>query len=49
PPSMWMPLLIMILGGYFLVAALAIYRTNTLLLARDEGKEWVNRIVKRGL
>ncbi len=43
PASMWVPLLIMILGSYFLVAALAIYRTNTLLLARDEGKAWVNK------
>lgn len=46
PPSMWVPLLLMIIGGYFLVMALAIYRTNTLLLARDEGKAWVARIIK---
>lgn len=46
PASMWVPLLIMMLGSYFLVAALAIYRTNTLLLARDESKTWVKQIAK---
>lgn len=45
PASMWVPLLIMMLGAYFLVAALAIYRTNSLLLARDETKAWVKHIV----
>ncbi|MDO4426975.1 MAG: heme ABC transporter permease CcmC [Moraxella sp.] len=44
PASMWLPLLLMILGGYFFVAALAIYRTNSLLLSRDEGKAWAVKV-----
>lgn len=45
PASMWVPLLIMMLGSYFLVAALAIYRTNSLLLKREQGKAWVVRLI----
>lgn len=45
PASMWMPLLMMIVGAYCLVAALAIYRTNTLLLLRDADKAWVKRVI----
>lgn len=45
PAVMWIPLLLMLLGSYFLVASLAIYRTNTLLLQRETGKAWVNRII----
>lgn len=41
PPDMYLPLLLMILGTYFLVAALAIYRTNTLILQRESNKQWV--------
>lgn len=44
PASMWLPLLLMILGSYFFVAALAIYRTNSLLLLRDEGKAWAAKV-----
>ena len=43
--SMWVPLLIMMLGMYFLVAALAIYRTNSLILSREANKAWVIRLV----
>lgn len=43
--SMWVPLLIMMLGMYFLVAALAIYRTNSLILTRETNKAWVTRLV----
>lgn len=41
PASMWVPLLIMLLGTYCLVAALAIYRTNSLILMRESKKAWV--------
>ncbi|WP_066801098.1 heme ABC transporter permease [Moraxella oblonga] len=41
PASMWVPLLIMILGVYFLVAGLTIYRTNSLILQREHNKAWV--------
>ena len=42
PASMWLPLLIMIAGMYFLVACLAIYRTNSLILQREHNKAWVS-------
>ena len=45
--SMWVPLLIMLLGIYFLVAALAIYRTNSLILARDYNKSWVQKLINK--
>lgn len=45
PASMWLPLLLMIVGGYCLVAALTIYRTNTLLLYKDSSKAWVKRLI----
>lgn len=41
PPEMYLPLLLMLLGSYCLVAALAIYRTNSLILQRERGKAWV--------
>lgn len=41
PANMWMPLLLMLLGSYCLVAALSIYRTNTLILQREQTKAWV--------
>lgn len=41
PASMWVPLLIMIVGAYFLVACLAIYRANSLILQREHNKAWV--------
>lgn len=47
PATMWLPLLLMILGSYFLVAALAIYRTNTLLLLKEANKPWAKRIVEQ--
>ncbi len=43
--DMWMPLLLMIIGSYLLVATLAIYRTNTLILYRDQGKAWVKEYI----
>ncbi|MBR7539899.1 hypothetical protein KC221_27325, partial [Mycobacterium tuberculosis] len=39
PPDMYIPLLLMMLGSYFLVAALTIYRTNTLILQRESSKQ----------
>ena len=44
--DMWMPLLLMMLGCYLLVAALAIYRTNTLILQRDQNKAWVKEYLR---
>lgn len=46
PADMWMPLLLMIIGSYLLVGALAIYRTNTLILKRDQAKVWVRAVVR---
>ncbi|MDO5770093.1 MAG: heme ABC transporter permease CcmC [Psychrobacter sp.] len=45
--DMWVPLLFMIIGSYLLVAALAIYRTNTLILRRDQAKAWVKEYVRQ--
>lgn len=45
--SMWVPLLIMLLGMYFLVAALAIYRTNSLILSREYNKKWVQKLINK--
>lgn len=47
PASMWLPLLIMILGGYCFVGAMAIYRTNTLILKREANKAWVQNLLKK--
>jgi heme exporter protein C len=44
--SMWMPLLLMMIGSYLFVATLAIYRTNTLILNRDQGKAWVKEYLR---
>ncbi|UNU74000.1 heme ABC transporter permease CcmC [Moraxella nasovis] len=46
--TMWVPLLIVMLGMYFLAAALAIYRTNSLALAYDHNKSWVQRLINAG-
>ncbi|WP_410473068.1 heme ABC transporter permease [Faucicola mancuniensis] len=52
PAEMWIPLLITMIGFYFLVASLAIYRTNTLILKRESNKQWVidecKRLAKKG-
>lgn len=45
--SMWMPLLIMLLGFYCLTAALAIYRTNSLILSREYNKSWVIKLIQK--
>lgn len=47
PASMWLPLLLMMLGGYCLAAALTIYRTNTLLLWQNQNKSWVTNYVDK--
>ena len=45
--DMWLPLLLMLIGSYLLVAALAIYRTNTLILKRDQSKAWVQNLIRQ--
>lgn len=44
--DMLIPLLTNMSGAYFMVAALAIYRTNTLILRRDHNKAWVKEYVR---
>ncbi len=46
PAEMWLPLLFMMIGGYCLFGALAIYRTNTLILRHDQHKTWVQNYLK---
>jgi len=45
PPSMYLPLVLMIFGFYFLVAALVIYRSCTLILIRERQKNWVKELI----
>ncbi len=45
--SMYLPLLLMFVGFYFLVGALVIYRTCTLILQRERQKKWVMLIVEQ--
>ncbi len=47
PVDMWMPLLMMMIGSYLLVAALSIYRTNTLILKHDQKKRWVTHYISQ--
>lgn len=47
PPDMWIPLLIMLIGAYFFAAAFIIYRTNTLILQREQNKIWVQKILSQ--
>lgn len=45
PPSMYLPLVVMIFGFYFFVAALVIYRSCTLILIRERQKTWVKALI----
>lgn len=46
-PSMYVPLLIMLLGFYVLVAALVLYRSCTLILQREQHSRWVQDWVRQ--
>ena len=45
--SMWLPLLIMIVGFYVMAAALVLYRTCTLILQRERQSRWVQELVRQ--
>jgi len=45
PASMYLPLVVMLLGFYALTAALVLYRTCTLILQREYQKAWVHALV----
>ncbi len=45
PPSMYIPLMVMFFGFCFLVAALVIYRSCTLILIRERRKKWVKDLI----
>ena len=45
--SMWLPLLIMIMGFYVMAAALVLYRTCTLILQRERQSRWVQALVRQ--
>ncbi len=45
PPSMYMPLVVMFFAFCFLVAALIIYRSCTLILIRERHKNWVKALI----
>ncbi len=45
PASMYLPLLVMIMGFYSLVAALVLYRACTLILIREQQSGWVQALL----
>lgn len=45
PPSMYMPLVVMFFAFCFLVAALIIYRSCTLILIRERHKSWIKALI----
>ena len=45
--SMWLPLLIMIVGFYVMAAALVLYRSCTLILQRERQSGWVQALVRQ--
>ncbi len=45
--SMWLPLLIMIVGFYVMAAALVLYRSCTLILQRERQSRWVQELVRQ--
>lgn len=47
PANMWLPLLLMLIGFYVGAAALAIYRTNTIILQQEQAKNWVKRLITK--
>ncbi len=47
--SMYLPLLVMLLGFYSLVAALVLYRACTLILVRERQSTWVQALVTQQL
>lgn len=47
PPSMYVPLLIMLLGFYVLTATWVLYRTCTLILQRERNSRWVQALVQQ--
>ncbi len=46
PPAMYLPLLMMLLGFYVLVAAWVIHRTCTLILKRERNSRWVQGLLE---
>jgi heme exporter protein C len=49
PPSMYMPLLILFFAFCFLVVALVIYRSCTLILMRERQRSWVKTLINTRL
>ena len=47
PPTMWLPLLIMMLGFYLFTAAIALMRTRNEVLRREGHTQWVRQLVQR--
>ncbi len=45
PPTMYMPLVVMFFAFCFLVAALVLYRSCTLILIRERNKSWVKALI----
>lgn len=45
PPSMWLPLLVMVLGFYCFLAALIVMRTRNEILRRESNARWVKAML----
>ncbi len=45
PPSMYLPLVMMLLGFYILAAAIILYQTQTLILKNEYKQRWVKAIL----
>ncbi|WP_447553854.1 heme ABC transporter permease [Vreelandella sp. EE22] len=48
PASMWLPLLIMLVGFYSFFIALTLMRTRNEILRREGDKRWVRTLIDRG-
>ncbi|MCK2184629.1 heme ABC transporter permease [Halomonas getboli] len=48
PASMWLPLLLMVLGFYAFFIAVTLTRTRSEILRRESSKRWVRELIEEG-
>ena len=49
PASMWLPLLIMVIGSYLFTATVVMMRTRNEIVRREAGTAWVQQLVKAAM
>lgn len=49
PASMWLPLLIMVIGSYLFTATVVMMRTRNEIVRREAGTAWVKQLVKAAM